>query len=177
MSRRKRAIPHPKQEIHVRTRSVGPLAENLPYTAQLLLNGLLKDGKSRSHLSFAVNCLPPTVNNMYTHTRFSTRLTPEAKSFRDLVALAIGHQRFLFKCKGTAIALIFLESPYWLTQKSTVREMDADNRVKPTLDGVKNATGVPDETNWEVHVWKCASKIERTTVYLFDLGDVVNYHS
>lgn len=82
----------------------------------------------------------------------------------------------MFKCKGSAAALIFLETPHWITKKHTVAEMDADNRIKPTLDAVKNATGVPDETNWEVHVWKIASNQIRTTVYLFDTGDLVDYY-
>ena len=72
--------------------------------------------------------------------------------------------------------MIFLESPHWITQKYTVREMDGDNRIKPTLDAIKNATGVPDETNWEYHVWKIASKQVRTTVFLFDLGDLVDFY-
>jgi Holliday junction resolvase RusA-like endonuclease len=165
-----------RAEIKVRVNNTGPLIENLPFTARAVLNALLGQGKQRSSLSFAVNCLPPTVNGMYTHTRFNTRLTKETKDFRTLVRFAIGANRFGFKNGGTVAVMMFLESPKWLTLKHTVREMDADNRVKPTLDAIKEAVGVPDETNWELHVWKVASKQTRTTVYLFDLGDVVDFH-
>lgn len=172
---KRRGPKAPRKEIKIRVRNVPPLLSALPLTGQILINGLLGTGKQRSFLTFAINTLPPTVNHMYIHTRNGTRLTEDAKVFRDLVHLAIGHQKFTYKCGGTAAVLIFLESPHWITKKLTVREMDVDNRVKPTLDGVKNAIDIPDETNWELHVWKVASKQTRTTVYLFDLGDVVDF--
>lgn len=171
----KRRVKLPKTEIKIRVKNVEPLTKVLPFTAQAVLNALLGQGKQRSALNFAVNELPPTVNHMYKHTRFGTRLTEEAKTFRTLVGLAIGAQRFTFKSRGTSAVLIFLESPHWITKKLTVRERDGDNRIKPTLDAIKEFTGIPDETNWEVHVWKVASRQTRTTVYLFDLGDVVDY--
>lgn len=172
------AIKKPKRpDIKIRVNNVGGFNDNLPPTAQAVVNALLGQGKQRSSLSFAVNLLPPTVNSMYTHTRHNTRLTKETKDFRTLVKMAIGANKFGFKCGGTVAVLIFLESPKWITLKHTVREMDTDNRIKPTLDAVKEAIGVPDETNWELHVWKLASKNTRTTVHLFDLGDVVNFYT
>lgn len=175
--KKKRAPEPPREEIKVRITQVPPFGKRFPVTAQILLNAFLTQGRRRSFLSFSLNQLPPTVNHMYQHTRFGTRLTEEATSFRDMVALAVGHQRHTFKCGGTACVMIFLESPRWLTKKMTIREMDVDNRIKPVLDGIKNCTGVPDETNWEIHCWKVASRAERLTVYLFDLGDLVEFYS
>lgn len=131
----------------------------------------------RSHLSFSVNMMPPSVNKMYVHTRFATRLTEEAKDFRMVAGLAIGHQKHTFSCGGTAVVMIFLENPHWITLKLMVNEMDVDNRIKPILDAIKEATGIPDETNWEIHAWKIVSKQIRTTVHLFDAGDVVDYYA
>jgi Holliday junction resolvase RusA-like endonuclease len=73
--------------------------------------------------------------------------------------------------------MILLESPRWITKKHTIRAMDLDNRVKPMLDAIKESINSPDETNWELHVYKVASKKEQTTVAIFDLGDVINYHN
>lgn len=176
MAKRKGPKP-PRIEYKIRLNHVGPLLKNLPITAQFIINGIMGLGKNRCHLCFALNKLPPTVNNMYNHSRYGTRLTEEAKEFRVSVALAIGHQRLHYKCGGTAAVLIFLESPNWVTQKLTIREWDADNRIKPLLDAVKIWINVPDETNWELHVWKVASTQTRTTCYLFDLGDLINFHT
>lgn len=177
MARRKLIKPH-RKEFKVRVNNVGPLLNsNLPLTAQFIINGLLGMGKQRSSLSFAVNRLPPTVNHMYEKTRFSVRLSEETKIFRDLVAIAIGHQRFTFKTGGTVAMVIFLESPNWITKKLTIREWDVDNRMKSLGDAIKNFIELPDETTWEIHIWKVASKNIRTTCHLFDLGDVVNFYS
>ncbi len=73
------------------------------------------------------------------------------------------------------MVLIFLQSPFWLTKKDTMRDMDGDNRVKALLDAVQEATGVRDYTNWEFHCYKAASSTIRTTAYFFDLGDVVQW--
>jgi Holliday junction resolvase RusA-like endonuclease len=72
--------------------------------------------------------------------------------------------------------VILLESPRWVTKKNTIRQMDADNRVKTVLDAVQDSLQIPDETNWEIHVYKIASTKEQTTCFIFDLGEVVSYH-
>lgn len=124
-----------------------------------------------------MNLLPPTVNGMYTHTRFATRLSEETLIFRDMASIAIGSQKFHFKTGGIVAGMIFIESPHWITLKHTLREMDLDNRIKPLFDAVKHALGLADETNWEFHVYKVQSKNTRTTVHLFDLGDIVDFYS
>lgn len=74
------------------------------------------------------------------------------------------------------MAMIFYQSPHWLTKRDTIRDMDGDNRVKALFDAIQETTNVRDCTNWEFHCYKVASGITRTTVYLFDLGDVIQFY-
>lgn len=53
--------------------------------------------------------------------------------------------------------------------------MDHDNLIKPTLDIMSQALEVDDKKVWELHAYKAASHQKRTTLYLFDLGDVIHY--
>lgn len=163
-------------ELKIRPRLVGALVDFLPSSALAILGALSQD-KKRPTLSFAVAMLPPTVNHAYIHTRFNARLSEEYKFFKSVVNHTVKVTNPLFKISGTACVMILLESPRWITKKHTIRTMDLDNRVKPMLDSIKEAINSPDETNWELHVYKIASKREQTTVCIFDLGDVVNYHN
>lgn len=76
---------------------------------------------------------------------------------------------------GVTAAVVLFETPQWLTKKWTVRQKDVDNLVKPVFDAVEEAVHIPDERHWEIHAYKIASKKVRTIVYLFDLGDVIDY--
>lgn len=105
-----------------------------------------------------------------------TKRKPEVDQFRLELMNAMGNKRFEWKPKGTYSAVILFESSHWLTQERKVNQMDADNRVKVLLDAIEIATGVPDELCWQVHLFKIASKRIRTTVYLFDQGEVVEYY-
>ena len=162
-------------ELKVRPRLVGAMIDYLPPSALAILQALTQEKKG-AHLSFAVPMLPPTVNHAYIHTRFNARLSEEYKFFKTVVAQTVKITNPVFKISATASVMILLESPRWITKKHTIRTMDLDNRVKPMLDAIKDAIKSPDETNWELHVYKIASKREQTTVAIFDLGDVVNYH-
>lgn len=120
-----------------------------------------------------------TVNSQYIHTRFNTRLKEEVKKFRLIVKAAMNSCGQDWSPKGTAAIVLIVESPHWITQKHTISEMDVDNRLKPLLDAVKlgkNAT-VDDCIYWDVLLFKQVAKKKRTIVYLFDLGDVVEYLS
>lgn len=130
----------------------------------------------RSTLSFSVGMLPPSANSMHLHSRFNTRLTDESVLFRKLVNTAIGSQKFMFKTGGTVGGIIFLESPKWLTLEKKLKEMDVDNRPKALFDAVKHSLALADETNWEFHAYKILSKNIRTTVHLFDMGDMVEFY-
>ncbi len=163
-------------ELRIRPRLVGNLIEHLPPSALAIINSLNQD-KQRPSLSFALSMLPPTVNHAYIHTRFNARLSEEYKFFKSVVSATVRVTNPAFKISGTACVMILLESPRWITKKHTIRAMDLDNRVKPMLDAIKESINSPDETNWELHVYKVASKKEQTTVAIFDLGDVINYHN
>lgn len=128
-------------------------------------------------MSFAVNGLPPTTNHDKGQAFGRKFLTKDTKLFRDKVAFTIGHQKFTFKTGGTVCALVFLESPNWVSGKLTLNRMDGDNRIKPLFDAIQNHILKPDEINWEHHVYKVASKNKRTTVYMIDLGDLVDFYT
>ena len=162
-------------ELTVRLKRVGDLFNNLPDTANAIVNYLLGT-RGVPALSFAVAKLPPTVNHAYIRTRWNTRLSEEYLEFKKMVDHSIQLSRNNFKIRATAAVVILLESPRWVTKKNTIRQMDADNRVKTVLDAVQDSLQIPDETNWEIHVYKIASTKEQTTCFIFDLGEVVSYH-
>lgn len=115
------------------------------------------------------------MNNLYANVGKKRVLSSEGRQFKKIVAAAIGAKKATWKPKGAVMALIFYQSPYWVTKKDTMRDMDGDNRVKALFDAIQDCTGVPDFTNWEFHCYKAASGVTRTTAYLFDLGDVIPF--
>lgn len=161
----------------VRVKTMGHLGADFPETAKVIFNWALNETRKREYLSFSVPDLPPSVNHMYIQVGHARRvLSPEAQTFRELVTLAIGSQRHNWKPKGVVMAMVFLQSPLWINKKHQIRDMDGDNRLKSLLDAVQVTTGIPDNTNWEYHVWKVPSGQKRTTVFMFDLGDVVEFY-
>lgn len=166
----------------------GELGQVWPETVQMVLQHLVGNAKNhgRQWFHFRVNMLPKSLNKMYLKGRSfknkqgqqktTFRLHPDIETFRVEVCQAMGIKRWQWKPTGVTAAVILLESQFWLTQKREIREKDADNLVKPILDAVQNATEVPDELHWQLHVFKLPSKWNRTTVYLFDLGDLVEFY-
>lgn len=128
-------------------------------------------------MNFFVDALPTTVNHSHFHVNNRRILKPEVHAYRKLVGVALGPKRMTWRPTGAVGAVIFFESPNWVTKKLEIREVDVDNRIKPLFDAIKELTGVPDETNWQFSVFKIASKKTRTLVYLFDLGDVVEIYA
>jgi hypothetical protein len=109
--------------------------------------------------------------------RPSEALKEEVHEYRARVARAIDEiKRKAWRPVGVTAAVVLFESPTWLTQEMRVRKEDCDNKIKPALDAAALATGIPDELHWQVHAFKVASKRIRTIVYLFDLGNVVDYY-
>lgn len=180
----------------------GQLGQSWPETAQLLMEHFQNkcDLRGLVRLNFQVDGLPLSLNHQYisgtpavyckpddpgafkdkagrwrkkSSAGFRHTLRPEALDWRMLVVEAMGRQRWLWKPTGVTAALILFESPYWLTGKRQVRENDIDNKTKPALDAVMHATEVPDELHWQLHVFKVQSKRQRTSIWLFDLGDVI----
>lgn len=104
------------------------------------------------------------------------RLRPEVLHWRESVALAMGSLKESWRPSGITAAIILIESPYWLTARRTVRQQDLDNKLKPLIDAIQHATNVVDELHWQLHAFKVLSKRQRTTIFLYDLGDVVEYY-
>ncbi len=192
---RVKGIQHPRikwQKI-MRVKLAGQLGETYPEVMQLLLNYYNTNSENKGLLKMGFKChdLPISLNHMYLRNRDfkggqfkadgsqkkAYRLHPSIHEYRLLVMEALGQDRWKWKPTGVTAAIILLESPHWLTQRRQVKEEDADNKVKPIFDAVENATETPDELHWQFHVFKIFSKWRRTTVYLFDLGDVVEFYS
>jgi len=106
----------------------------------------------------------------------SHRLKANAIDWRVVLAEAMGEDRFNWRPTGVSAAILLFESPDWLRLDRTVRDKDADNVVKPTFDAVQSATEVPDELHFEFHVYKVQSKRTRTTILLYDLGDIIHHY-
>lgn len=160
----------------VRLNSKKDFNKNLPATAIAIINEIFKT-KTRKTLSFSISKLPPTVNRMYERGLRNTYLSKEAQLFRKQVCIALSGQKGIFLNDSVHTIMIFFESPSWITKKATVREMDCDNRIKALLDAIQHAIGLKDEKIWEIHCWKVASRSEKTTVYLFEMGDVIDFYT
>lgn len=146
-------------------------------------------------MKFKVDGLPRSLNNQYDMTTKyckagtpgafldgkgrwrvnSRRLRPEAYDWRIVVMDAMGSKRFDWRPTGVTAAILLFESQEWLHKNRKVRAKDADNLAKPAFDAIQSATETPDELHWEFHVYKVLAKRPRTTVMLFDLGDVISY--
>lgn len=158
-----------------RDRVVPPMPEIL----QLIHNYYSEICRTRGNATFQFTMpgLPPSVNHHYKHTRFATRLTPEAVRYRNEAQWIMKASPERWNPKGTTAAIILFESPVWVTKKHEVRKMDVDNRVKPVFDAIEvGSGGTHDESHWQFHVGKLYSSKEQTTVFLFDLGDIVPYY-
>lgn len=106
----------------------------------------------------------------------SKQLKPEVIAWRTVLTEAMGDLRWKWTPKGVTAAVILYESPAWLNVRREVRENDLDNKVKPALDAIQHATETPDELFWQLHVFKALSKRNRTTIFLYDLGDIVEHY-
>lgn len=185
----------PKQ---MRVKISGKLGSSLPESARILVDHFEHKSKELGlqSLWFYVHGLPISLNHQYKQDlKFCTpktpgafqdkqgrwrvrnnRLRPEVLDWRKVVIECMGDLRFAWKPQGVSAAVLLFESPYWLDQRRMVREKDADNLIKPAIDAVQHATSVPDELHWQFHVYKILSKRQRTTIFLYDLGDVVEYY-
>ncbi len=176
----------------VRVNRVSELGVHWPSTARMLIECLTKEclDNYRNTTSFSVPGLPLSLNHQYFHTNQFRKtkkgktmmvqgkaLKPEVHEFRQLVAQAMQTNK-QWRSTGVTAMVVLFESPAWLTQDFTARKMDQDNKLKPLADAIEQATGVADQLHWEIHTFKVASlKKERTVVYLFDLGDIVELYT
>lgn len=182
----------------MRTRLAGEIGKVWPENAQLNINYYRELCKENGLLSleFRVDGLPMSLNHQYDiGTKYckpgapgsfkdgsgrwrvrSHRLKAKAIDWRLVVMETLGKSRWSWRPRGVTAAIIVFESQEWLRKDYTVRKMDADNKVKGTFDAVQAATEVPDELHWEFHVYKALSKRARTSIFLYELSDVVNYY-
>ena len=98
------------------------------------------------------------------------------KEFRQLVWACMPHSVRSWKPDGMLSAVIIIQSPNWVTKEMHIRVTDIDNRVKPVLDAIEQATGISDERYWSVSCHKVCGKRDMTVIYLFSIGDVCFYH-
>ncbi len=176
----------------MRTKIAGLIKEVKPPNLKLNLDYYTELQKQTGlcTVEFSFDTIPLSLNHMYKRGRQKPKegqsygvndkqwvfLSKKAHEFRDIVLIGLNEKRFLWQPKGVTAAIIVFESPHWLTQKRQVNEVDADNKVKPLFDAIETHTGIPDELHWQFHVYKVLSKRKRTTVYLYDLGDIIDYY-
>lgn len=168
-----------KYHKQVRLKLVGELGVVWPEMPQLILSHYLARCKEfgRPFINFKVDGLPMSLNHQYKKNKQGGfRLDPKVIDYRLRVCEALGQNRWKFKPTGAYAAVILLETPLWITTRREVRQRDADNLVKPILDAVEHSMDLPDELCWNHHVFKVQSKRERTRVWLFDLGDIVEHY-
>lgn len=188
----------------MRVKMSGQIGNVWPEAAQILIEHYQKKCANSGlvSLNFQVDGLPISLNHMYEKgagsgyvkqgtpgafqdnkgrwrkkgTGPSHRLRQEVLDWRVVLMEAMGRERWKWKPTGVTAAILFFESPNWLNARRQVREMDADNKIKPALDAVQHATETPDELHWQIHTFKLLSKRSRTTIHLYDLGDLVEYY-
>ena len=139
------------------------------------------EGLGTNKIHYSVYALARSLNHMYSRSVVKGKVhTWKKKSVDDFDLLtleALGLERFKFKPTGPLAVIICLESKLWVTQTHQVRQMDADNRVKVVVDALEKAIETPDELCWHFHVFKVPSKMTRTTVWVYDLGEIVEFYS
>lgn len=167
------------EALKIRVRTMREFGIDVPPSLDALMryacDNTLRPG---SLLSFAVSALAPTVNHMHMTVPGGRRiLTPEVHAFRATVMAAMGNKRHMWRPQGVVMPIVVMESPYWITKKLEVRDSDSDNRLKALFDAIELATGIRDSRNWEIHAYKLVSSKVRTSVYLFDLGDIVDRYA
>lgn len=182
----------------MRVRLAGELGKIWPENAQLNIEYYEKKCQELGlmHLEFRVDGMPPSLNHQYEMgTRYckpgtpgafmdgkgkwrvrSNRLKDNAIDWRLVLMETMGRDRWKWKPTGTTAAVLLFETPEWLLKNRTVRQMDADNKTKPVFDAIETATQTPDHLHWEFHVYKVLSKRIRTTIWLFDMGDIVEHY-
>lgn len=93
--------------------------------------------------------VPPSVNSMYIHTRFGTRLHPKAEAFRDMAVLRI--REALAGEYWPQEAQYRLTLHVWFPNEKQPR--DLDNAVKLLQDALAAALGFNDRQVVELHAY------------------------
>ena len=190
--------PAAKHDKKMRVKIAGELGKVYPPAVEVVKNYYHAQCQERGlcFLEFRVDGLPRSLNHQYedglsfckpgTPGSFQDkqgrwrvrnyRLKSDVLDWRNVVSETLGERKYEWQPTGITAAILLFEGPHWLTARRLVREEDADNKAKPTFDAIEKATGVPDELHWQFHVFKVLSKRRRTSIFLYDLGDVVEYY-
>lgn len=173
MTRLKKKIHIPNPAVTVRRRQVDS-PERLSRVIDLYQRMCQELGTGR-WWTFAAPGRPTSMNALWNITAGGNGYKAKAtRSFED--ALLLEARRTRVDVRGTAAIIIAVESKHWLKQDNTVREMDVDNFMKSPIDAIKTTMG-GDHVLWEDMIFKVQSKRERTTVWLFEFGDIVEAYA
>lgn len=125
-------------------------------------------------IKIEVPMCPPSANSYLKHNRYGqTYLSKKVGHFRMLMHAQWLRRKKEFSPQGTLFFVILVESTHWVTKKFTHGIRDVDNVPKVVLDAFKKASKIDDSLGWGNTNLKIPSSIERTHLYVFDLGDVV----
>lgn len=157
--------------------------EGMPEIARINIDYYLKRCQELglSHLAYRVKKSPPSVNHIYNKSRRRGKgqydIVESVKLYRDLTMEALDQTGKKWKPVGVTAGVILFANNGWIRKDGTVALVDADNKIKTALDATEIHTRIGDERFWDLHVFKVCSKKTHTDIYLFDLGDVVQYFS
>lgn len=173
-------------EIKLKIVKAGKLSDcvKLPFSAKLLIDAYTAqcDLSGRSRIHFKIPDLPPSLNHQYVRYknkvtgRAGQCLTKKAQSFRDVADIILRTKRHLFKNNGLMASVILLEGDCWITKDLRPKEADSDNMVKPVHDSLQVPFKFKDQEIWETFCCKCASNKNNVWVWLFDIGNDVQYY-
>lgn len=161
---------NPSYKIRVKQVEESELVKDILY---LYVNYCTQKGKTWTQ--FEISEIPRSVNHQYIKTRYNIFLDPKIIQFRKTFHYEVLKQKVKWSHIGATSAVILLYSPKWITKQYTIRKMDCDNRVKPIFDALQLSLGFEDERFWNFSVFKVASKKEFMKIYLFELGDIIEY--
>lgn len=92
--------------------------------------------------------VPPSVNGMYIHSRWGTRLTPAAEAYRQEAVLRA--REALRGAQWPSRACYRLTVDVWFANR---RRRDLDNTLKVLQDSLAAALGFNDSQITELHVY------------------------
>lgn len=97
----------------------------------------------------AVLPCPPSINHMYIHTRYGTRLTPAADAYRQEAVLRL--REALHGSQWPTAAHVRVTVQVWFPNEKKPR--DVDNCLKLVIDAAAAALGFNDKLVREVHAY------------------------
>lgn len=161
----------------VRVRRLAPPHEEpLAWVIRNYYEGICAQ-RGTTHTEFTLEDLvPKSLNHQYLKRGAGKRFDfdPDIKLLRDLVFIHLRAQPRFYP-RGAVALVIEMHTPAWLTLENKVRALDLDNKIKPLIDAVQKAIDHGDEHVWQIHAFKIASRVTRTRVSLFDLGDIIDF--